>query len=496
MSELLSRLDAAARRACDRPRPWLVGFTLLLALQINPWWWPGRDAGHYLSMARSVAHGQGFRAFGELDVPRAGYPLLVSPAFLVSERPFLILSVVHWLLAVAILLGVYRWARRLAGPAALLLAGLVVLNAGFGMHSRTTLTEIPFMAATIWAVIAAHEALGARRVVGTVGWGLAGGLLLASAVAIRPLGVVLLPGVALAALLEVRRGRVSWGRAVALCGTACGLGALSLLLLAGSDYTGAGRAAWPGATYLQPLLGSLGGGLASVLEGLRARVDECGRLLIPGMVKTYDKPHVWLGINTLTYIPVTFAVLVGWVRLIRRHSDALALAAPFYVGILLLWPFDQGIRFGLPMLPLMWACVWMLLGGDAGTSSDQGASSGVVPHRTAVLAVLLTAHLAVATGYFIRDAVRVQRLNQTWGELEAVAAPMRAAPGRVVACGVSQEQELMLRFLIDLQVDRSDEIAAIPADARWVVLGQEAAVPGFVVRVRSGGMTLLEGARR
>ena len=43
-----------------------------------------------------------------------GYPLLLSPLFRLRDLPLLEISIVQWLLAVALLWGIYRWARPLA----------------------------------------------------------------------------------------------------------------------------------------------------------------------------------------------------------------------------------------------------------------------------------------------------------------------------------------------------------------------------------------------
>src|SRR5690242_9607355 len=63
------------------PVLWLAFFALLIAVQISPFWYPTPDATAYLSIARSIASGNGLRNFGYAHVPYPpGYPIIISPA--------------------------------------------------------------------------------------------------------------------------------------------------------------------------------------------------------------------------------------------------------------------------------------------------------------------------------------------------------------------------------------------------------------------------------
>ena len=90
------RLTRAAEqrlaRESRRPMLWLLVFAALLATQIDPYWWPRVDGSQYVSIAGSMWSGDGPRAFGSPHLFFApGYPLLISPAFLVSDKPFLLI---------------------------------------------------------------------------------------------------------------------------------------------------------------------------------------------------------------------------------------------------------------------------------------------------------------------------------------------------------------------------------------------------------------------
>ena len=86
---------------------------LVFAIQVGPLWYPTPDAISYLSIARSIALDHVAANHGGSQLYYSiGYPLLISPVFLLDERPFLFLSLVHFLWAIVLILSVYCWARR------------------------------------------------------------------------------------------------------------------------------------------------------------------------------------------------------------------------------------------------------------------------------------------------------------------------------------------------------------------------------------------------
>lgn len=91
-----------------RPALWLAIFAALLAIQIHSSWRPLPDSAGYLSIARNLAHGQGLMRLGQRHIYYApGYPLAISPAYLFSDHPFLLISVLQWGFATATMLGIY-----------------------------------------------------------------------------------------------------------------------------------------------------------------------------------------------------------------------------------------------------------------------------------------------------------------------------------------------------------------------------------------------------
>ena len=141
-------------RSLQRPKVVLSLLAALLATQILPLWTPTPDGAGYLSIARSIAHGGPVTNLGSPKLHYApGYPLLISPAFMVSDRPFFLLALIQWLFAVAFMLGVYRWARQWFAGSELWITALVMSNVSLWMHARTTISEMPFMALLIWTAI-------------------------------------------------------------------------------------------------------------------------------------------------------------------------------------------------------------------------------------------------------------------------------------------------------------------------------------------------------
>ncbi len=153
-SPLPDQRHDAAPAAPPRDRIVLAVAALLLAVQISPWYYSQRDAAAYFSIARHLAHGEGLSNMGSpvLWFP-PGYPLLISPLFRLRDMPLLEISIVQWLLAVALLWGIYRWARPLAPEGAVWIAAISVGTNAVWIHYRQPISELAFMAAMAWLLV-------------------------------------------------------------------------------------------------------------------------------------------------------------------------------------------------------------------------------------------------------------------------------------------------------------------------------------------------------
>ncbi len=448
-----------------RARPILMALFVLFALQITWWWVPGRDAGAYLSIARSIADGAPAR-FGDPHLYYApGYPLLASPLFLVGERPFLLLSLLNLALVACLAVGVLRWMRRLVGEAAPALTALALINVSLWSLYRGTLSEIAFMTALVWSAILLTDT-DTDTDTDTQGAPLArsrtrtrslllGALLAALALFTRQAGLALLGGLGLVLLSSVRARE----RRLPAAGARWALLALPALavfvaVMLHDRAMAAPRMSVPwNAGYLEHAVNAGQGLGAQLLEGLRLRMAEVGRLLIPGMHKAYAPAHAWLHINTLLYGLVTLVVAMGWWRLARRNRDVLLWSAPFYALLYVIWPFDQGTRFFAPLLPVLVVSLWSVLG-----------SARVVRYRQAAVAVLLVAHLAVAVGGWVRDLER-RELHGRWPAIDRAVETIGADRGFVTAPDLPRAEALMLQ----LALDRAFVPAGKEVEARWVV---------------------------
>ncbi len=456
-----------------RPLPWMGFLALLLAIQISPWWYPTPDAAAYLSISRALATTHRLRNLGGVHLAYPpGYPLLVSPAFLVSGRPFLTLSVMHWLMALILMAGVYRWTVKLAPDAALLLTGLTMVNVTLWIYFRRTLSELAFMTVMIWAAIVLDAALeGGSRRSRTLRAAL-GGLLLIALAMIREPGVLLGLGFALAALLRLHDGQLRPADSLwmsAAVATPAVAGVLGFLL-----YDRATARAAPSAmfgTHLGGFLDPTAPLLPRIAEGLRLQISAAGRLIVPGMFKSYAAHGQWLNINVVIYLAVFALVAAGWWRLIRRRRDVLAATLPPYFALYVAWAFDADARYLLPFLPVLMVSLWFAL-------------EPLTRCRLTVLAALVVLHLAVALGYWTTVEIpRGRECNRQWTAVATFVPELSDASGLIVATHqVPECARLMLSFLIDRPIPERQRPGDFP-QARWLLVPSDSpALPGFRVQ--------------
>lgn len=467
-----------------RPALWLAAFGLLLAIQVGPWWYPTRDGVHYLSIARTIAAGEPVADLGNRNVcVPMGYPLLLSPAFWLGDRPFLALSVVQCLLGLGFLAGVYHWAQRVFSERAVLVTGLAVVNAAVWVNYRRTIKEMAFMCALIWAVNLLQPLARSTSRRTLVLRGLAAGFLAAYLVMVRYSGIVLLCGFGTALIWDAYRRQVSWIRAMALVGlvgvwpTATMLWQLEQRV--GQHYVEGFRAPLPSAE--PTTTPTLPPTVAQRLQtGLRLRIGDVGRITIPGMLKTDSGQTTWPTVNDVLFAGMSLAVAIGWWRLLRQRSDVLALTLPFYVGLYAAWPFDQGARFLVPMAPLLMGCLVEAL-------------EQLRHRREAALLGFFAAHVLVAVGYFVAiDVPRTIALHEKWPVVDRFVGRMRSGDGGVAA---AIDTSTSLGAMLELALDRPIQYPPVELQEsrpQWIVrpVG-EAPLAGFRVEETLGGYELL-----
>jgi 4-amino-4-deoxy-L-arabinose transferase-like glycosyltransferase len=452
-----------------RRHRWIVAaiFALLLAIQITPEFKMSPDGVSYMSIARNLILRGRLERLGSPHIRYApGYPIFISPAFLFGPRPFIAVQLLQWIYAMVSMLGVYIWFARYAGRSAIWIAALTMASAGYWDLFRTASSEIVFMPCVIWAGVFMARCIDARRPDGALMLAI---VLAALACATRQAGAMLVPGFVLALILGALRGRVAWPRALALGAVFAICIAIVSWGLIAFDHWGIRQIASGDSGYTAVFYKPGRSLVGQTAEGLRRQIAEVGRLLIPGMWKTHSREHEFLNINNLIYAAVFVPVAIGWWRFCRETIDPLALALPFFVALYIIYPYDSGTRFTVPVFPVVAGCVWFLLK----THPDK---------RAAIFLVLTVIHALVAIGFWLDDAAHVRRRYQRWPEIERIASAIPPRAKVIALRGEIDDRWMFLMWLTDRPVapeTLNDPVA--PSVDRIVTGAAEGIQSGFQI---------------
>ena len=349
-SPLPDQRHDAAPAAPPRDRIVLAVAALLLAVQISPWYYSQRDAAAYFSIARHLAHGEGLSNMGSpvLWFP-PGYPLLISPLFRLRDMPLLEISIVQWLLAVALLWGIYRWARPLAPEGAVWIAAISVGTNAVWIHYRQPISELAFMAAMAWLLVSLQAlARPQAEALSWPGWLRPQDSPSPCALSVRwasPWRPAAAAGCSAGGAAPFSRRPaaevISWRRALARRagrgrGGGADRGGVILHERWAAQHVGA-------ATYLTSLETRRG---APILENygpwLALVVSDIGRVTVPFMFKSYGYTGWWWDVNMLVYVPLFGLLLYGFYRWVRHGGDPLAWSLPFYLAVLTYFRWESG----------------------------------------------------------------------------------------------------------------------------------------------------------
>ncbi|HEV3005144.1 MAG TPA: hypothetical protein VGX78_11825 [Pirellulales bacterium] len=456
-------------RCEERPKLALAVCALLLAAQVGPWWYSSVDSASYLSMARSLAQGTGPTNLGSrLLWYSPGYPALISPLFLVGDRPLFWLSAFQWFGAVGLMLGVYQWCRRVAPDAAVWIACLTVVNHGLWLHFRRPLSEIAFLCLLVWTVNLLSSVWQASK------WAFAfrlstACLLVALVCLVRPVGIMLAPGLAVSAFFDALRGRATWLRAVVASLAVAAAAALPVAWFVSHERRIA--AELDGRTYVDEFRDAARTPLASCSSGVQMCVSDIGRVCIPGLFKSHGVLGDWTNVNMLIHLPFFALICYGWRAWTRGQGDPLAWYMPFYFLLIAAHAVDTGARLMLPLLPALLVCLWYAL-------------RGLGRQRQLVFAVCLALQASVAGGYWlIYDLPRARNFDQCWADVDRLAAVIHADPGPVLALELPDDLHLMLELALDRSVSRGHASAAEPA--RWLVAPCDSSLAAEVLPSRA-----------
>ncbi len=469
---------------------WLWVWTLILLAQISAKWCPMPDAVTYLSLAKNLAMGNGLINCGSPRwVASPGYPILISPFFWISQTPWLWLSVFQWSMMVAFMLGVYTWAKRIAPNAAVFIAGAAAIHASAWLYVRPTTTEASFITFVIWGINCLHSSLrpknpkksqaepgepGGRGGPGGPGETstqymslIVGSLLLAYASFIRSAGLMVAAGAGIFFLLQWWQGKLAFKRALTM---GCCIVLPSVLTVLGF-YLREARVveAMGGVTYANGFVPQSVSVWEMLLDGVRKRISDIGRLAVPGMGKVYSSQGLWLHASMAVYLPVFAGLAWAWWKLARKHLDIWLLALPFYLALHIGYArFHDGTRFLMPLLPVILLCVWLLLGD-------------LKLFRIPGIVILCLLHISIAVGLGIRHMPKVDAVHQQWPDAKACAQQLQGKTGQVVGLGKINHFTLQLSILQDRQIPRRWTNEQVQEHhPRWVVTyASDKQIPGY-----------------
>src|SRR5580700_5419305 len=447
------RLERAVRSVNQRPGLWLGLLAVVLMAQVRPWWIPQPDSRSYMSMARCLAEQGRMLNLGREHLWYfPGYSLLLSPLYLVSDHPYLLISAFQWLATALLMLGVYQWARSVVPQWAVWIAALSVVNAGVWFHAARVLSEVPFMCALIWSANAGIAACRSRSLGRALLLTAAASALLALTSLIRPAGMMLAVGFGVSLTWQALRHRVTWPRAVSVT---LALGVPAAVCVVGFMRMEQTTATQESArTYLSNFGDSARSPLASYLEGLRLAIRDSGRVVLPGMFKAYNETG-WLDPNLLIYVPACLVLTWAWWRLTRETADPLLLGVPFYVLLHVVYPYEAGARFFVPLLPIFLASLAFLI--------KPGKR-----RRVFAVAAFCAAHMLIAVVYWLAiDAPRAAAEARRGEEIATISQRIKADNRHVAAVDLDGNDLLMLELQLDRQVPLREK--TYMANDEWLV---------------------------
>jgi hypothetical protein len=316
---------------------------------------PGGDNAGYVALGHALVSGEGYTELWDPAAPPHTkyppvFPLLLAVAMALGIEGWVGLKAVPLLATLAVAPAVLLWARtRVPETVAFGVAVVTALSPSLLYHSHWVLSDVPFVALTVWALWALSGVAGQapegeehRRASG-LRW-LAAALLVVLAAFTRSAGLPL-AGAAVVALALERRWRGAGGLAAVV-----GVPFLGWWLRGRSAVVAEGR--YTREFFLldpyQPDLGTASAGdfVARVVENL---VGYLTRFLPDALVGGRG------GAATLVVLVVVLLALIGWGRSLKDGRPGVAaLFLPLYAGVILLWPpVWSGDRFALPLVPVL-----------------------------------------------------------------------------------------------------------------------------------------------
>ncbi len=352
-----------------RSRTWLFAFVLLAATAVlffstaRRAYFYDSDTSTYLELARSLVSGQGYVFDGEAHTKfPPGIALLLTPWIAWGEGDFALLYSCAASISLVALVCALWWFRARVESGALLLVALCAASAAwYEFSTGASLSEAPFALLLLLLLAGTENALRTKE----LSWiaALAGGALVLGTVLLRSAGLAVLAGTAATVLhLALRREKLLSG---------LGGRARAALVLAPATIAMVLWVAWCARPPFAAHAGDVGH--ESSYLSLWALADPhwpdlgpltpLGLLGRSGSMLMREGRHVaevlsnsgWISGAAPSPLVVAglLAVLLGWRAEFLRANPLAAWVALFYSILVALWPYDEGRRFVMPFVPMI-----------------------------------------------------------------------------------------------------------------------------------------------
>jgi hypothetical protein len=349
-------------------KPWhpvalTAGLALMFASLATPRYLLVGDPEHYVELARAIAQGEPYAVNTRPEVRfPPGFPLLLAPAARTFKGSFTAINRWAAILASLALPLTFLWARRreprFAWPITIATIGSVSF---LDLATGNPLSEPVFLATTMGLLLWVEENERSDKVRRGWSWILLGCLLFAGLPAIRTAGIAAVAAFGIHLLVRKRKGEELAVRD--FLPLAAGVAFIAGWFLWSQTqgvawYTGGGEGGYLGKLLRQDPHNSDIGGVSGLQllgragQNLAVQAAHLGELFTPAP---------W--VNPSWFSPLLLAlplILAGWWQDLRAKERFTALYFACYMGIVLLWPYDEGPRFLLVVAPLIW--VYLLEG--------------------------------------------------------------------------------------------------------------------------------------
>ena len=343
----------------------IVGITVVLALVFAcitaPYYLFGSDSARYVALGRSLANGGGYLYFGQPEryFP-PGFPLVLAPVALLLGDSFAPMARWAAIVGAFVFPAAYAFART--RTAALPVALLTISSAGFlDLIIGNPRSEPIYMVGSLGLLAWAHQ--GADRPARSgrsAGYTAAGTVLLLMSVATRAIGIAAVGAVAMVLLERMVRPdrgsrRLPSELLIPLVAAVVFLVLWFAWTRGAPDVDADPRIR---GSYLHHMLlmdphrPELGRALpiaflSRALHNLGIQLSHAAELLtqLPWLKPRWFSPFA---------VAVLGLTLTGLWTEMRRPSRLAAWYFLAYGAILLFWPYDEGTRFLVPILPLLW----------------------------------------------------------------------------------------------------------------------------------------------